>query len=78
MGPYDSELEGDGYPVLREGVYVGPGARILGHVIVGEWSVIGANAVVTIDVSPYSVVVGHNKVLDKKSTEIFQKGIKNF
>jgi serine acetyltransferase len=72
LGPYDSELEGDGYPVLMEGVYVGPGARILGHVIVGEWAVIGANAVVTVNVPPYSVVVGHNKVLEQKSSELFQ------
>src|SRR6187549_4078765 len=26
-------------PILRDGVYVGPGAKILGHVTVGEWSI---------------------------------------
>src|SRR5689334_19553911 len=42
-------------PMLGEGVYVGPGAKVLGHIKVGAWSVIGANAVVTIDVPPDSI-----------------------
>jgi serine O-acetyltransferase len=57
-------------PILRDGVYVGPGARILGPVTIGEWALIGANAVVTIDVPAYSIVVGHNKILSKKTTEL--------
>ena len=57
-------------PILKEGVYVGPGAKILGHITIGEWSVIGANAVITVDVPPNSIAVGHNKILDKKATEI--------
>ena len=71
-GPYGRSdvKQGDTEPVLKEGVYVGPGAKILGHINVGEWSVIGANAVVTIDVPPYSIVVGHNRILDKKSPEL--------
>jgi serine O-acetyltransferase len=57
-------------PSLKEGVFGGAGAKILGHITIGEWSVIGANAVVTSDVPPYSIVVGHNKILEKKSTEL--------
>ncbi len=60
-------------PELRQGVYVGPGARILGAVTVGDYSVIGANAVVTEDVPPYSIIVGHNKILKMKSTELEQR-----
>lgn len=57
-------------PILKEGVYVGPGAKVLGHVTIGEWSVIGANAVITVNVPPNSIAVGHNRILDKKSSEI--------
>jgi len=57
-------------PTLKEGVYVGPGARILGHITIGEWSVIGANAVITMDLPAYSIAVGYNKILDKKSSEL--------
>lgn len=62
--------EEDVDPTLKDGVYVGPGARILGHITIGEWSIIGANAVVTIDIPPYSIVVGYNKILDKKTTDL--------
>ena len=63
-------MKDDGDPILKEGVYVGPGAKILGRITIGEWSIIGANAVVTESVPAYSVVVGHNKVLRMKSTEL--------
>ncbi|MFP5347381.1 MAG: serine O-acetyltransferase EpsC [Actinomycetes bacterium] len=46
------------HPTLRDGVVVGAGARILGPVVIGERSQIGANAVVVHDVPPDSVVVG--------------------
>ena len=66
---FDKEIKAEeAYPIVEEGVYVGPGARVLGFITVGKWSVIGANAVVTEDVPPYSIVVGHNKILEKKST----------
>ncbi len=55
-------------PILKQGVYVGPGAKILGHVTIGEWSIVGANAVITIDVPQHSIVVGHNRILEQKST----------
>jgi serine O-acetyltransferase len=57
-------------PILNDGVYVGPGAKILGNVTIGEWSIIGANAVITIDLPPYSIAVGHNIILKKKTTDL--------
>jgi serine O-acetyltransferase len=57
-------------PILMDGVFVGTGAKILGHITIGEWSVIGANAVVTTDIPAYSIVVGYNRILDKRSTEL--------
>jgi serine O-acetyltransferase len=49
----------DGCPTLEEDVIVCAGAKILGPITVGAGSVIGANAVVTEDVPPRSVVVGN-------------------
>lgn len=45
--------------VMEENCWVAAGAVIAGHLTVGRGSVIGANAVVTQDVPPFSVVVGH-------------------
>lgn len=47
-----------GYPTLGDNVYVGPGARIIGRVRIGNNVAIGANCVVTKDVPDNSVVVG--------------------
>ena len=47
-----------GYPQLGDNVYIGPGAKIVGAVKVGNNVAIGANCVVTRDVPDGSVVVG--------------------
>ena len=46
------------HPTLESCVVVGAGAKILGDIVVGAHSRIGANAVVIKDVPPQSVVVG--------------------
>src|SRR3954447_11977121 len=45
-------------PTIRSGVVIGSGAQVLGPIEVGEGAKIGANSVVTKDVSPASTVVG--------------------
>jgi serine O-acetyltransferase len=45
-----------GYPVIEDNVVIFPGAKIVGPITIGENSIIGANAVVTMDVLPNSVV----------------------
>jgi serine acetyltransferase len=60
---YEGGTEENLYPALKEGVYVSAGAKVLGPVTIGAWSVIGANAVVTEDVPPFSTVVGNNRIL---------------
>ncbi len=50
--------KGKRHPTLEENVVVGAGAKILGAIIVGAGSRIGANAVVVKNVPPNSVVVG--------------------
>jgi serine O-acetyltransferase len=45
-------------PVIEDRVDLGCGVCVLGNVIVGHDSLVGANAVVLEDIPPYSVVVG--------------------
>jgi len=45
-------------PILEDRVIVGAGAAVLGPIRIGHDSVIGANAVVTQDVPPHSLVAG--------------------
>ena len=47
-----------GYPIIGDNVYIGPGAKIVGNVRVGNDVAIGANCVVTKDVPDNAVVVG--------------------
>jgi serine O-acetyltransferase len=47
-----------GYPVIGDNVYIGPGAKVIGHVCIGNNVAIGANCVVTKDIPDQSVVVG--------------------
>ncbi len=43
---------------MKRGAYVGVGAILLPGVTVGECAVVGAGAVVTEDVPPYTIVAG--------------------
>ena len=46
------------HPTLKDNVVVGSGAQVLGPVVIGKNAKIGANAVVTKDVSENAVMVG--------------------
>ena len=50
---------GKRHPTVRDGVIVGTGARVLGPVVLGEGSKVGAGAIVIKDVPPNSTVVGN-------------------
>ena len=54
----DSQREIKRHPTLKDNVVVGSGAQILGPILIGENSKIGANAVVTKDVPPNAIMVG--------------------
>jgi serine O-acetyltransferase len=51
-------VKGKRHPTLESGVVVGAGAKVLGAVVIGERSRVGANAVVVKNVPPDAVVVG--------------------
>lgn len=54
-----------GTPILAENVIVADGAKILGPVIIGENSVIGAGAIITKDIPANSVAFGVNQYKPK-------------
>ena len=60
------------HPTLKENVVVGSGAQILGPVVIGKNSKIGANAVVTSNVPENAVMVGIPAKNIGTSTEEFK------
>jgi len=46
------------HPTIGDHVVIGAGAKVLGPIVIGEHSRVGANSVVVKDVPPHSVVVG--------------------
>ena len=58
-----------GYPTIGDNVYIGPGARIIGAVKIGNNVAIGTNCVVTKNVPDNSVVVGiPGKIISQKGS----------
>lgn len=59
-----------GWPVIGDNVYIGPGAKIVGAVKIGNNVAIGANCVVTKDIPDNSVVVGiPGRVISQKGSQ---------
>ncbi|MFN7727542.1 MAG: serine O-acetyltransferase EpsC [Bdellovibrio sp.] len=53
------------HPTVGNKVLIGAGAKVLGHILLGDNSRIGANAVITKDVAPGKTAVGNPmRVLD--------------
>ena len=51
-------VQGKRHPTIGNNVVIGAGAKVLGNIVIGDNSYIGANAVVIKDVPPNSTVVG--------------------
>ena len=49
---------GDRHPIVRSGVLLGAGAKVLGRVVIGECAKIGAGSVVLDDVAAHTTVAG--------------------
>ncbi len=59
-----------GYPILGDHVYIGPGAKVIGAIKIGNNVAIGANCVVTKNIPDNSVVVGiPGKIISQNGTE---------
>jgi serine O-acetyltransferase len=68
---------GLGVPRMGIGCYIGAGAKIIGGVRLGDYVVVGANALVTRDVPSNSTVVGFNQISsrsDPHDTRFFGNG----
>jgi len=59
-------------PRIQDNVYVATGAKILGDVVVGEGSVVGANAVVIRSVPPRSIVAGVPARVIKENIDVYE------
>ena len=58
----DENMNKQFVPRLLDNVFVASGAKILGGLEIGSYSIIGANAVVTRSIPPFSVVAGNPAV----------------
>ena len=63
------KVSGDRHPIVRSGVLIGAGAKILGRVEIGECAKIGAGSVVLEDVAPHKTVAGVPAVVMGESSE---------
>ncbi len=52
------KTSGNRHPIIRSGVLIGAGAKILGRVEIGRGAKIGAGSVVLTDVAPHKTVAG--------------------
>lgn len=59
----------DKHTVIGNDCWIGTGVMILSGVTIGDGAVIGMGAIVTKDVEPYTIVVGHNRVVGKRFEE---------
>lgn len=58
LGGTGKEKGGARHPIVRSGVLIGAGAKVLGRVEIGECAKIAASSVVLSDVSPHTTVAG--------------------
>lgn len=62
------DWENVGTPIICKNVIIADGAKILGPIIIGENSVIGAGAIITKDIPANSVAYGVNKFKSRDET----------
>jgi len=63
------KVTGDRHPIIRSGVLLGAGAKILGRVEIGTGAKVGAGSVVLNDVPPHTTVAGVPAVVVGESSE---------
>lgn len=55
---FDDDFKIDNAPIIGDNVYIGPGAKLYGKIIIGNNVAVGANAVVNKDVPDHVTVAG--------------------
>jgi len=55
------------HPTVKRGVIIGAGAKLLGNITIGEYSKIGANAVVVKDVTPGSTLISKTESRERSN-----------
>ena len=75
-----NEWENIGNPIICKNVVIADGAKILGPIIIGENSVIGAGAIITKDIPANSIAYGVNQFKPKnaKYDLVFHSNMINF
>jgi serine O-acetyltransferase len=63
------KMAGERHPIIRSGVLLGAGAKILGRVEIGTGAKVGAGSVVLNDVPPHTTVAGVPAVIVGASSE---------
>lgn len=72
-------IQGKRHPTIEDGVVIGAGSKVLGNIVIGHNSKIGANSVVVDDIPPNCSVVGiPAKIITKEETEKYKKWHLNF
>ncbi len=67
-------IHGKRHPTIEDGVVIGAGSKVLGNIVIGKNSKIGANSVVVDDIPANCSVVGiPAKVITKKEAEKYKK-----
>ena len=78
-GELQTEEDWDVVPTLvRKGASIGSGATILAGITIGEQALVGAGAVVTKDVPPFSVVAGNPARILRKIPDLNQEKRKGY
>lgn len=67
LGNSDFNATGKRHPTVGDNVIIGAGAKILGSITIGNYSLIGAGTIVTKDIPSCSIVVGNpGRVIKKR------------
>jgi serine O-acetyltransferase len=73
------KVSGDRHPKIRKGVLLGPGAKILGNIEIGEGAMVAASSVVLKSVAAHTVVAGvPSKVVGKVDIDEPSKAMNHY
>ena len=66
----------DNYPIIGDGVWIGPGTKIFGKIKIGDQAVIGANSLVNKNVEAHTTYAGNpaQKINAKGYEDYFKQG----